>query len=128
VLLALSFAAGCGSGKHLVRGQLLYEDNEQPVKELSGFDVTFTSEELGQSARGTIDDDGRFELTAPAGAYVVIVTQPHRKPERPFVGDPVVDFSYENPEKTDLKAEVGAGSTTFTFKLRRLVRGMHKGR
>ena len=120
VLLALGLASGCGPGKYLVRGQLLYEDTGLPVKELSGFDVTFTSEQLGLSARATIAEDGMFELTVPAGAYVVIVTQPHRKPERPFVGNPVVELSYEDPEQSDLKADVTADNTTFTFKLRRI--------
>jgi hypothetical protein len=126
--LAALAAAGCGGkGPYPVRGKLVYEDTGQPVKELSGFDVTFTSEKLGVSARGTINEDGEFQLTtrkdndgAPPGEYVVILTQPHRKPERPYIGDPVVDLAYEDPEKSDLKAEVKAEPNDFTFKLRRI--------
>jgi hypothetical protein len=126
--LAVLTLAGCGGrGLYPVHGQLLYEDNEQPVTELAGFDITFTSEKMGTSARGTIQADGTFDLTtfkdndgAAPGEYIVILTQPHRRPERPYVGDPVVDLAYEDPEKSDLRKEVKAESNNFTFKLRRL--------
>jgi|SRR5579884_110069 len=126
--LALVVAAGCGSGNkpYPVRGRLVYDDNDQPVKELANYDVTFTSEALGKSARGTIRQDGSFELGslsekdgAYPGEYVVILTQPHRKPER-VGGDPVVDLAYEDPARTDLKAEVKRESNEFTFRLRRI--------
>lgn len=119
--------AGCGSKFHPVHGKLVYADNEQPVKELAGFDVIFTSEKLGKSARGTIQDDGSFQLGterdndgAPPGEYVVTLTQPFREPERPYVGDRVVDRNYEDPAKSDLKAEVKAEKNEFVFKLRRI--------
>src|SRR5690242_12021512 len=80
----LVLTAGCSSGGlYSVRGQLVYADNEAPVKELAGYEVTFNSEEHG-SARGKIREDGTFELTtvrendgvAP-GNYVVTLSQPH---------------------------------------------------
>jgi hypothetical protein len=122
--------SGCNfGGPYPVRGQLLYEDDGTPVKELAGFDVTFTSEKLGKSARGTIQPDGTFRLGglvendgAYPGEYVVIVSQPKHEPERPNLGDPVVDLAYEDPATSDLKAEVKAESNNFTFKLRRLKR------
>jgi hypothetical protein len=121
LLLVLSLA-GCRGGDSFypVDGQLVYEDNGEPVKELAGYDLTFTSEKLGKSWRTTIKEDGVFELKAPPGEYVVILTQPHRKPERPFVGNPVVDLAYEDPGKSDLKAEVKPENNHFPFKLRRL--------
>lgn len=130
VVLGLGFLglAGCGSaGLYPVQGQLVYEDKEEPVQELAGFEVIFTSEKLGKSARGTIGKDGSFQLGtvkdndgAPAGAYVVTVTQPFREPERPYVGDRVVDRAYEDPATTDLKAEVKPEKNQFLFKLRRI--------
>jgi hypothetical protein len=130
VLAALGILnlAGCNlNNRYPVHGQLVYEDNGEPVKELNGFDVTFTSDKLGLSARGTVGADGTFDLGTNAdrdgatpGEYVVILTQPHRRPERPFVGDPVVDLAYEEPDQSDLKAEVKAETNNFTFKLRRL--------
>jgi hypothetical protein len=121
--------SGCSSGRHPVRGQLLYEDDGTPVKELAGFEVTFTSQKLATSAHGTIQPDGSFQLGglkendgALPGEYVVILTQPKHEPERPNVGDPVVDLAYEDPEKSDLKAEVKPESNNFTFKLKRLKR------
>ena len=35
-----------------VRGKLVYADNEEPVRELAGFEVIFTSEKVGKSGRG----------------------------------------------------------------------------
>jgi hypothetical protein len=106
---------------------VVYADTEEPVKELAGFEVIFTSEKLGKSARGTIREDGTFQLGvarendgAPPGEYVVTVTQPFRQPERPYVGDRVVDPSYEDPATSDLKAEVKSDKNEFVFKLRRI--------
>jgi hypothetical protein len=124
-LLAL---AGCGGAdRYPVHGKLVYEDNEQPVSELDGFDVTFTSEALKVSARGMIQPDGTFQLGtekdndgAPPGEYIVTLTQPVREPDRPFVGNPVVDRYYEDPSKSDLKAVVKPEKNEFVFKLRRI--------
>jgi hypothetical protein len=110
-----------------VSGKLEYEDG-QPLKELAGFEVTFTSEALHKSARGVIKDDGTFRLTtsrpgdgAFPGVYKVIVAQPHPEPERPFVGNPVVDLKYEDPEKTDLEATVEAKTNNLPpFRLARI--------
>ena len=129
-LAALGFGllllAGC-SGRQAVHGKLVYADNDQPVSELDGFDVTFTSEKLGISARGAVQKDGTFQLGtendkdgAPPGEYIVTLTQPYRQPDRPYVGDRVVDEAYEDPEKSDLRAEVtSSGKNEFVFKLRR---------
>jgi len=124
--LGLAAAGGCG-GNQTVHGKLVYADNDQPVTELAGFDVTFTSEKLGVSARGTVQEDGTFRLGtekendgAPPGEYVVTLTQPVREPDRPYVGDPVVDRAYEDPTKSDLRAEVTSGKNDFVFKLRRI--------
>jgi hypothetical protein len=126
---------GCGSqGYYPVTGKLVYADNEQPAKELAGFDVMFTSEKLRKTARGIIQEDGSFQLGtekesdgAMPGEYVVTLTQPRREPERPFVGDRVVDIAYEDPATTDLKAEVKAQDTNeFVFKLRRIAKAKKK--
>jgi len=116
--------AGCGS-KQPVRGKLVFDSGE-PVSQLEGFDVTFTSEKLGISARGTVQSDGTFQLGtdkdkdgAPPGEYIVTLTQPHREPDRPYRGDRVVDVAYEDPRTSDLRAEVGSGKSEFVFKLRR---------
>jgi hypothetical protein len=126
--LGLLCLSGCGSGgRYPVHGKLVYADNEQPVKELAGFEVIFTSEQLHTSARGTVQKDGSFQLgTAraddgtPPGEYVVTLTQPVREPERPNVGDRVVDRAYEDPGQSDLKAEVKPQKNDFVFKLRRI--------
>jgi hypothetical protein len=124
--LALLVLGGCG-GNQTVRGKLVYADTEEPVTELAGFDVTFSSETLGVSARGTIEQDGTFRLGtekendgAPPGQYVVTLTQPIREPDRPYLGDPVVDRAYEDPARSDLRAEVTTGKNDFVFKLRRI--------
>jgi hypothetical protein len=125
--LGLLCLVGCSSGRYPVHGQLVYADTEAPVVELAGFEVIFTSQALGTSARGTIQKDGSFQLGtvkdndgAPPGEYVVTLTQPFREPERPYVGDRVVDRAYEDPANTDLKAEVKREKNEFLFKLRRI--------
>ena len=89
--------------------------------------MIFTSDKLGKSARGTIQPDGSFQLGTlkendgvVPGEYVVTLTQPYREPDRPYVGDRVVDPNYEDPEKSDLRAVVKAERNEFVFKLRRI--------
>ena len=126
---ALLTAMGCGSGgTYPVSGKLVYEDNGQPVTELAGFTVTFTSQALGKSAIGTIQEDGTFRLTsvrtndgAFPGTYKVIISQPHPRPERGERRTPVIDTVYEDPSKTPLERTVEAKSDNeFTFELKRL--------
>jgi hypothetical protein len=125
-VLAVAALTGCASGVSPVKGHLVYEDGE-PVKELAGFTVTFTSEKLGKSAVGDIDEEGAFRLTterrgdgAFPGEYKVILTQPHPNPERGERRKPVVDLMYEDPQKTPLEATVESRMNEFTFKLRRI--------
>ena len=125
--LALICLTGCGKSQSQVHGKVLYEDTGEPVTELAGFEVMFTSEQLHTTARGTIKPDGSFQLGTqkendgvPPGEYVVTLTQPFRQPERPYVGDPVVEREYEDPSTSDLRAEVKSGKNEFVFKLRRI--------
>jgi hypothetical protein len=126
IVLAAVFAAltGCGGERpYPVRGQLIYEDTKQPVKELAGFNITFTSETLHKSAVGDIDENGYFQLShggAFPGLYKVILTQPHPNPERAEHRKPVVDVAYEHPEKSTLTANVEAKNNEFTFPLKRI--------
>jgi hypothetical protein len=107
---------------------LVYEDNGQPVAELAGFTVTFSSQALGKSASGTIQEDGTFRLTsvrpddgAFPGTYKVIISQPHPRPERGERRTPVIDTAYESPTQTPLERTVEAKSDNeFTFELKRL--------
>jgi hypothetical protein len=125
--LVLLSAAGCGSGgTYPVSGKLVYEDNQQPATELAGFEVTFTSQEMGKRATGKIQEDGTFRLTSTRpddgafpGHYQVVLTQPHPLPERE-TRSPVVDVIYEDPGKTPLTADVDPkANNEFTFALRR---------
>jgi hypothetical protein len=120
---------GCAKSLHEATGKLVYADTGEPVAELAGFDVIFTNEKIGKSARGMIQKDGTFKLGTlvdddgvPLGEFVVTLTQPVRMPDRPYQGDPVVDRSYEDPAKSDLKATVEEGKNSFTFRLKRLVK------
>ena len=134
--LALVVGVGCGSdGTYPVRGRLVYQDSQQPVTELAGFSVTFTSAALGKSATGTVREDGTFRLTtvrsddgAYPGTYKVIVSQPHPDPERREGRPPVVDPVYEAPSRTPLEVTVEAKSgNEFTFPLKRF-QAKSKGR
>src|SRR5262245_6771874 len=122
-------SAGCGTGMYKVTGRLLYEDTGEPVIELAGNAVTFTSEELGKSAVGEIKPDGTFELSTSRpgdgllpGKYKVIVAQPHPMPERTPIGKVVVELDYEDPEKTPLEVVVEAKRNHFDLRLKRLQR------
>jgi hypothetical protein len=126
ILLAL---AGCKGGKFSVQGELQWEDG-RPLKELAGFEVKFDSFELKKMARGTIKEDGTFELGTESdqdgvipGEYVVTVTQPHRQPERPETRNPIVDLDYEDLERTPLRATVKEERNHFVFKLRPIQKG-----
>jgi len=132
VTLAALGLVGCGGGErtYAVKGKLVYDDDGQPIKELAGFTVTFTSEKLGKSSTGPIDEAGAFRLSSRSkddgafpGEYQVIVSQPHPDPERGENRRPVVELSYEDPTKSDLKAVVKPENNDFTFKLRRLKKG-----
>ncbi len=127
--LLLGTQTGCGSsGKYPVHGRLLYEEDGQPITELAGFSVTFTSEQLGRSSIGEIKPDGTFQLMTQQpydgvipGEYRVTITQPHPEPERPEKRKPFLDLMYEDPGATPLRATVEAKSDNdFTFKLRRI--------
>ena len=126
--LVLLGVGSCGSGgTYPVHGRLEYEDTHEPVTQLAGFQVTFTSQALGKSAIGMVREDGTFSLTsvkaddgAFPGRYKVIIDQPHRRPERPDRGSPVIDVIYEDPSRTPLEVEVKPQSDNeFTFPLRR---------
>lgn len=127
--LAVVWCAGCKGGKYRVTGELQWEDG-RPLKELAGFEVMFSSQELAKSARGTIRDDGTFELGTETetdgvlpGEYIVTVTQPHPEPERPEKRRPIVDLDYEDLDRTPLKATVEPTNNHFTFKLKPIKRG-----
>jgi hypothetical protein len=103
------------------------DENEQPLTELAGFTVTFTSHALAKSAHGEIKEDGTFRLSslkaddgAFPGVYKVIVTQPHPNPERRQYRQPIVDPIYEDSEKTPLEATVKREANEFTFPLKRI--------
>jgi hypothetical protein len=120
--------AGCGSSDHPypVHGKLLYEDG-QPVGELEGFEVSFTSAELHKTSSGLIQKDGSFTMSSLKdddgvfpGDYRVSITQPHPDYERGETQQPIVALVYEDPEKSPLQAKVEAKTNEFTFKLKKL--------
>jgi hypothetical protein len=109
-----------------VSGQLVYEDNDSPIKELKGCTIMFDPEVPGKAPRGTIDENGRFNLGttadgdgAPPGKYKVTVTQHRREPERPVLGKPCVLDIYEDPAKTTAIVTVEPGRNDLTIKLKR---------
>jgi hypothetical protein len=123
--LALVVLTGCGAKPYPVSGKLLFEDGK-PITELAGFNVSFTSQKLTKSATGVIGPDGTFKLTtvhpndgAFPGDYDVILSQPHPNPERNEKRQPVIDFAYEDIQRSGLKATVEPKENEFTFKLRR---------
>ncbi len=131
--VCLAGVGGCnGEGPYPVQGRLVFENDGQPVKDLYGYTVSFTSESSHQSATGDIDQDGGFRLTsrrkgdgALPGIYKVVLTQPHANPERGEYRQPVVDVIYEDPRRTNLRAKVEAKNNVFTFQLRRAMHVEH---
>jgi hypothetical protein len=128
VAVGLLILLGCGRRTtYPVKGKIVYEDNEAPIRELEGQSISFDCVELAKGARGVISADGTFTVETPGvgeGAlparYKVSLTQPYAQPGRPPPkGKPVVDKIYEDPQKTTLVAVVEQKANEFTFKLKR---------
>ena len=127
--LAATAAPGCGSsGPEMgrVSGTVTY--NGKPVpKGTIAFKPVATD---GRNATGVLDASGRYSLTteqpndgAIVGNYVVTVSAHDEPildyiPQKPVKPKLLAPAKYENPAKTDLKAEVRGGSNTFDFTLK----------
>jgi hypothetical protein len=124
VLLALGLAAaaGCGGGKHPVRGTVTLDDGSPLTRGL----VVFERSDGGPpiTARGEIGPDGRYELSTdkpgdgvPAGRYKVLINPldlsdvPDEQKNLPF------DTKYMKFATSGLECEVKAGGTDFPIKL-----------
>jgi hypothetical protein len=70
---------GCGSGTGTVKGQVTYQ--EKPV---SGGLITFVpTDSKHNSVTAEIDENGNYQLTAPAGEVRISVDNRSLKPEAP---------------------------------------------
>ncbi|PQO41574.1 hypothetical protein [Blastopirellula marina] len=122
-LLLLGFAVGCSNGTYPVHGSIVYPDGT-PAKELSGGAVELDSLEQEISARGSIDDEGKFIIStyeaedgAVPGKHRVLIIS------RQAIGDEtvgrVIDGKYQSFETSGLELEVTPGTNTPTFTVER---------
>jgi hypothetical protein len=122
--LTLFALAGCGGGKHPVRGTVTLEDGSPLTKGMVVFERNDGGAPL--TARGEIQPDGRYELSTdklgdgvPPGKYRVLINSldlsevPDEKKNLPF------DVKYLKFETSGLECEVKSGGTDFPIKLDR---------
>lgn len=119
----LATAVGCGGVKfYPVKGQLLFPDGS-PVKGAENGTVVFEAagpDGKGYSASGTIDPEGRFELTtetpgdgAVPGKNKVIITPLQPVGDTPQVR--VLNPKYEKPTTSGLEVDVKPQANTVTL-------------
>ncbi|EAQ78673.1 hypothetical protein [Blastopirellula marina] len=119
----LGVTAGCGNGTYPVHGSIVYPDGA-PARELRGGAVEFDSLEQDVSARGSIDDEGKFVISTfeaedgalPGKHRVLIVPRQATGDER--VGK-VIEAKFQSYETSGLELEVTAGMNTPTFTVER---------
>jgi hypothetical protein len=123
--LLLTTLVGCGSSSiYPVRGQIQFKDGA-PAKELAGGTIEFQAEGAPVSARGTIDEEGRFEMSTEKrgdGAHVgknkvVILEASAGSPEAP--PKKIVDPRYHNPRTSDLEVTVEPKTNEITLTVER---------
>ncbi|UUO05700.1 hypothetical protein M4951_20275 [Blastopirellula sp. J2-11] len=119
----LSISVGCGNGTYPVHGSIVYPDGT-PAKELSGGAVELDSLEQDVSARGSIDDQGKFVISTfeaedgalPGKHRVLIVPRQATGDERV---SKVIESKFQRYETSGLELEVTAGTNTPTFTVER---------
>lgn len=111
--LMLLLVVGCGSRYVPVSGTVVYPDGT-PARELKGGAVEFQAVDEPISARGSIDEEGRFTITtenpgdgALPGKHKVVVTPPpnYLDAPRPMLLDP----KYGQYETSKLEVVVESG-------------------
>jgi hypothetical protein len=124
-ILLLTLTGCGGNGPYLVTGRVETEEG-QPLTDLAGSTILFSSDESGYSASGEIRPDATFKLTttkpddgAFPGKYKVTISQPHPQPARGRFDKRVVDRMYEDPQTSPLEATIEAKSNEVAFKLKR---------
>lgn len=116
--------AGCGGGKHPVRGTVSLDDGTPLTRGLVVFERVDGGPPI--TARGEVGADGRYELSTdkpgdgvPPGKYKVLINPldlsdvPDEQKQLPF------DVKYMKFETSELEFEVPAGGTDFPIKLTR---------
>ncbi len=123
-LLVVGLLVGCsesGPKMYPVDGTVTLGKNP-----MNGGFVSFENPENGLAAQGIIEEDGSYTLELPKGTYQVMIepTEIEVKskdgmspPETKYVQN--VPDRYMSVDTTELSAEVGEGSTTFDFQLKR---------
>ncbi|MCC9626840.1 hypothetical protein LOC68_00335 [Blastopirellula sp. JC732] len=123
----LAITLGCSNGTYPVHGSIVYPDGS-PAKELSGGAVELDSLDQPISARGSIDDQGKFVIStfeaddgAVPGKHRVLIVSRQATGDEP-VGK-VIDSKYQRFETSGLELEVTPGTNTPTFTVERAKSG-----
>ncbi len=124
LVLSVVLAAGCGSGRYPVEGQVVWSDGT-PAVELDGGAVEFQSPDTKATATGDIGKDGKFRLTtekpfdgAAPGKYRVIVRQGGMDGDRP--PPRVLASKYESYGKSGIEKVVEAKRNQITIEVERV--------
>jgi hypothetical protein len=114
-----------------VEGTIVWSDGT-PAKELKGGQVIFDSAELKVSARGEIDEEGRFTLRtanpndgAQVGEYDVAIVEhrPSTGGEGSALAPQKLDSKYYDNKTSGLKATVKSGPNPIKLTVERMPPG-----
>jgi hypothetical protein len=108
---------GCGKSLHQVSGKVVFRHTGQPAKELKGYQVNLTAEDQPVAARGTIDENGSFQIStygendgALPGKHKVVIVPPSGDPLRQPKS--ILPKRYADPDKSGLEIVVPRDGVT----------------
>ncbi|QDU73837.1 hypothetical protein Pan97_08370 [Bremerella volcania] len=123
-LVAVGLLVGCSES-----GPKIYPvDGKVTIgkKPMNGGFVSFEDPTTGKAAQGVIEEDGSYTVQLPEGSYQVMIEPIEIEVKsKDGMSPPEMKYAQNVPERymsvdtTDLSAEVGDGSTTFDFQLKR---------
>ncbi|MFN3148358.1 hypothetical protein [Bremerella sp.] len=123
-LLAVGLLIGCsesGPKTYAVNGSVTIGQ-----KPMNGGFVSFEDPTTGNAAQGAIEEDGTYSVELPEGSYQVMIEPTEIEVKsKDGMSPPSTKYAQNVPERymsvdtTELSAEVGDGSTTFDFQLKK---------
>jgi hypothetical protein len=125
VLFLSVLLCGCGNKTCSVHGRVTFADGT-PAKELSGYMVSFQSDEQKVSARGTIQSHGSFTVEtfqpgdgAVPGKHKVAITPPPPVIDMP-IPPPLIDKRYHGFDTSNLEVTITSGKNEPVLKVERV--------
>ena len=123
-LLAVGLLVGCSeSGPKMYPVDGTVNIGKKPM---NGGYVSFENPDTGMAAQGIIEEDGSYTVELPEGSYQVMIEPTEIEVKsKDGMSPPSMKYAQNVPERytsvdtTELSADVGDGSTTFDFTLKK---------